>query len=504
MNPPFFFRLQGVCAALLLTLLALPLPQAQAKSSPMKSLAAWEHSIVTLEVSRKEYDYYQPWGKRTQRLQKTGIVLENNQILTTADELFDRTMIRLQKGGRGQWYVGDLVWIDYHANLALVTSKQLDFWTDLKPAKFGTDLPSDGSLQILRWREGNLESRRAEFGQYTEREGQLSSINQLVLEASSEIQGAGWSEPLVADSHIVGLLRAQDGRTCMAIPTSFLQPVLDARKQGKYRGLGFFHFVWQRTSNPATLESLQLDGPPRGVVIVHVPERPDHEPNVLKPKDIILQIDGFDIDVEGDYLDPEYGHVMLENLASRRKWAGDSVEIKLWRDGKPMTVNYEIPRFRFGDALVPHATYDQEPEFLILGGLVFQPLTDPYLQSWGPEWKRRAPYRLRYYGQQPPTANRPALILLSQVLPDPYNIGYQEVKFLVVDKINGQPVRRLTDVQSALKSPQNGFHIIDMVEGDSLRRIVVSAGDAETQATQRVLKRYGIEHSFRLAGKPAQ
>src|SRR5262245_12451107 len=84
--------------------------------------SAWERSVVNLEVSRRQYDYYQPWTRKTSRVQKTGILLDNRQILTTADELFDRTLVRLQRNGRGRWYTGEVTWIDYYANLALVTT----------------------------------------------------------------------------------------------------------------------------------------------------------------------------------------------------------------------------------------------------------------------------------------------------------------------------------------------------------------------------------------------
>src|SRR5690349_19290084 len=154
----------------------------------------WEHSIVTLEVSRKQYDYYQPWTRKTSRVLKTGLYVGEHQILTTADEMFDRTLVRLQKGGRGRWFPGEVAWIDYHANLALVSTSEEGFWRDLTPGTLGGTVPEEGTLQILRWREGNLENRRAEFTQYTVREGQLAAINQPVLEADSDIQSAGWGE----------------------------------------------------------------------------------------------------------------------------------------------------------------------------------------------------------------------------------------------------------------------------------------------------------------------
>ena len=98
---------------------------------------------------------YQGW-----QVQKIGTVIADHQILTTADEMFDRTMVRLQKDGRGRWWEGEVKWIDYHANLALVTVSDPEFWVGLKPVALERVVPSDGNLQILRWREGNLVKQR--------------------------------------------------------------------------------------------------------------------------------------------------------------------------------------------------------------------------------------------------------------------------------------------------------------------------------------------------------
>ena len=463
----------------------------------------WEHSVVTIEVSRRQYDYYQPWTRKTSRVQKTGLLLHDHQILTTADEMFDRTLVRLQKNGRGRWFPGEVAWIDYPANLALVTTSSDDFWTGLTPAKLGT-VPEEATLQILRWRQGNLESRHAEFTQFTVREGQLAALNQPVLETDSDIQNAGWGEILTANSHAVGLLSAQDGRLCTAIPAPFIQSILEAHKQGRYHGLGYFHFYWQGAENPASLARLKLPGEPRGVIVSSVPKRPDDGAEVLHTQDVILSIDGSDLDIQGDYVDPDYGNIMLENLATRNKWAGDDLKLVVWRDGQMTNLTYRLPKYDYSVSLVPFATYDQEPEYLILGGLVFQPLTDSYLQSWGSDWRRRSPFRLNYYHNEPPTKERPALVLMSQVLPDAYNIGYQEQRWLVVDQVNGQHISRLSDLRQAFEKPINGFHVIDLVQSDSLHRIILAAGDTEKEATARVLQRYGITEPYHFATKAAE
>ena len=215
--------------------------------------------------------------------------------------------------------------------------------------------------------------------------------------------------------------------------------------------------------------------------------------------DVILQIDGFPIDIDGDYRDPEFGNLMLENLSTRGKGAGDRRQMQVWRDGKLTNVSYLLPKYDYLNGLVPIATYDQEPEYLVVGGLVFQPLTQPYLESWGSDWKKNAPFRLKHYRNQRPTAERPKLVLLSQVLPDNYNIGYQQYHGLVLDRVNGQVITRLADLQRALQKPSNAFHLLEFMPGEGLQRMVIAAGAEESEATSRVLKRYGIREPSRLA-----
>ena len=78
------------------------------------------------------------------------------------------------------------------------------------------------------------------------------------------------------------------------------------------------------------------------------------------------------------------------------------------------------------------------------------------------------------------------------MLPDLYNLGYQESRQLVLEKVNGQKVNYLADLQQALKRPQGGFHTFDFMKGDTLQRIVLDVATLD-EATKRVLDRYGIE-----------
>jgi hypothetical protein len=213
---------------------------------------------------------------------------------------------------------------------------------------------------------------------------------------------------------------------------------------------------------------------------------------------LILSIEGFAIDAQGDYEDPDYGVLSLENLATRHRWAGDQVRLKVLRAGKEVETTYQLPKADYRAETVPNAAYDQEPEYLVLGGLVFQPLSVPYLQSWGTDYMRKAPFRLSFTSQNKSTHDRPSLVVLSTILPDIHNLGYQEARWLILDSMNGQKINRLNDLIEAKKSAKNGLHELVFQQGDSLSKLVLDATQTD-EATQRVLERYGIEKPFVLA-----
>lgn len=449
----------------------------------------WEKAVVTVEITRKQYDFLQPWSRRVDQVQKMGTIINGKEILTTADQLSNHTLIRLQKG-RGRWFQGHVGWIDYHANLACIVPNDEKFWDGTEAAKIAKVAPRRGTCQLVRWRNGILEFRNVDVNRLSVKRGKLTFVDLLQLELDSDMQGIGWAEAIVQEDQLVGLASAKDDQTITAVPCSFINTCLADRKNEPYQGLGYFSFVWQTAENPDTLAYLGQEGEPRGVIVIEI--QTNKVPSAIQRKDIILEIDGFAIDVQGDYKDPDYGNLLLENLSSRTKRAGETVKIKLMRDRKEITVDYVLPRADYNVELVPLAVPDQPPEYLVVGGLLFQPLTVPYLQSWGADWNRKAPFRLAYATREQASPEKPSYIVLSSILPDPSNIGYQDARYLIVDKLNGKPVHTLQDLIAAKNSPENGFHLLEFREGDSLRRLVLDANETDA-ATDRVLQRYGIQ-----------
>lgn len=455
---------------------------------PSATAADWENSIITLQATAKSYDYSRPWSRSSRNVNKVGIVIGKNQFLTTAEGLQNLTMLRLQKYGRGQWHSGQLDWIDYHANIAVISAKEAPFAEGLVPAKFGNVPASKEDWTIMRWKRGNLEKRAAEFNQFLVQDGRLTFIQHLQMEASSEMDAVGWSEPLIAGDRIIALASGQIENNVRFIPVSFFQKLLNKRLAGKPAELGYFPFVWTQVENPELFSYLKLDGEPRGALVIKVPEVPATT-GQLKEKDIILEVEGRPIDNEGYYRDPDYGLLIMENLSTRGKLAGDNLSLKVWRDGKAIDLDYKLPAADFGYKLIPDSKHDQAPEYLIVGGLMFQPLDGPYLSSIG--GASRAPARVTHFAEAHPTKDRKGLVVLSLVIPDPFNLGYQNLRWLVVDKFNGRKISSIADIRAAMKKPIDGFHEIGFMKGWSTEHVVLDAAK-EPEATQRIMNHYRI------------
>ena len=396
-----------------------------------------------------------------------------------------------------------MAWIDYQANLAALTTDEKDFWTGLVPAQLAEQVPIAGPVRIRCWSDDVLENRQGEIERLTVENSALSFVSVPALKIDSSITGVGFGEAVTVGDKLIGLAYSQGGDAVTAMPSSFIAPILKAEQAKTYTGIGYFDFTWDPADNPLNLDYLKVPGAARGVIVKDVGLKPGVV-SLVHPRDVLLQIDGFDIDAEGNYHDPQYKKLCLENLSSRGKWAGMECKFKIWRDGKEMDLVYKLPRASFGDELVPSQSFDQDPEYVLAGGFVFVPLSQAYLRSWGPaNWRQQAPFRLSYYDQGKVTPERPQRVVLSQVLPFPSNIGYESLRNLVVDEVNGMKIKQIGDILTALKSPIGGFDVFKFETGDGTQQAVLDASQIDA-ANQQIMARYNIpaDHVLNPTGAP--
>ena len=151
--------------------------------------------------------------------------------------------------------------------------------------------------------------------------------------------------------------------------------------------------------------------------------------DLLKAGDVILAIDGKELDAYGKFLHPAYDRIMFHHLITSHK-IGDDIVFDIWRDGSKQQLRVQAKNFDVGEMLVPYYEYGQQPEYVVTGGFVFQKLTRPYLTNWGKDWDGKVtPHLLHYLRDMAfkPTAQRRDIVILSYVLPAQINLGYTDL-----------------------------------------------------------------------------
>jgi hypothetical protein len=193
-----------------------------------------------------------------------------------------------------------------------------------------------------------------------------------------------------------------------------------------------------------------VPGRDRGIIIASCIQR-SGAAVALRPEDVILKWDDREVDNLGFYMDPDFGRLSFAYLIKGRRKPGDVVPARIVRDGRLQDVQVCLARFSDDDSFVPENTIARKAEYLVEGGLVIRELTGRYLRAHGSDWERVIDSRIahtylakRHSGEQ--AGHR--VVLLSSVLPDPINIGYQDLRNMVVTHVNGEQVNSMADVFS--------------------------------------------------------
>jgi hypothetical protein len=264
----------------------------------------------------------------------------------------------------------------------------------------------------------------------------------------------------------------------------FLKDIDDGAYDG-YAELGVMH---EDAVNPALRSDLGLTPDLTGVIVSFVDPFASAA-GLLKPRDVLLTVDGHRIGNDGtvqlDDTTLDYGEFV------ERKQCGERVTFTVRRDGGILPVT--IPLAPWKDPFVYRLTYDRQPEYVMVGGLVFSPLSRGYLITLGGELNTPAAQHLLYCSQYVKFdrlyENRDQFVVLIGRLPHPVNSYCEGFLNQVVASINGWSIGRIQDIPSALAQSTNGFHVVRFEGSDN--PLILDAR-LVTQADEQIQARYKL------------
>lgn len=500
--------------ALLLVGLIATFPLAEAKKPPVLvkklpaaaqgAVQAKEVSLVRVNVTGQPYDYFRPWQKKAPFSKRAlGAVLPKDRVLVTADLISNQNYVELERAESGEKTAANVVVVDYEANLALLEPIDKKFLNGLQPLELALDtvvgdrlsawqLESTGTLVVT---EGIVTTIGV-----TRYPADVADFLTYRMSIPMQYRDNSYTVPLVKNNKLAALLLRYDPRTQVmdAIPAPIIAHFLKDASSEKYQGFPSLGISFFPTRDPELRNYADDNDKSGGVYVTSVePGQPAAKAG-LAPGDIIMAVGDNQIDQNGNYVDPLYGKLGFANLLTGKAYSGDTMALHIQRAGTPLTLNVKLEHRSEEDYVIPPYNIDDPPSYYVLGGLIFQELTRQYLKEWGANWQKDAPqdfvYLDKFQSELFPEGQQ-RVVILSQVLPANSTIGYDDFSYLVVKKVNGKEIKSLSDLAEAVKTPVNGFHVIETVDDPKQLELDATQVAAEADALQ---KNYGLPAMERL------
>jgi hypothetical protein len=456
---------------------------------------AMKSSIVYLEISAYGYDQIRPW-KNTDIQQKSGVGCATGayQVITPAWNLTDAKLIKAKVSGQNEYIPATIKTIDYEIDLAILELDPNAMKKPLKSLKFEDKFQRGAKLNYY-WLNPNAEMTtgqgyldRAELARST-----VSYANLLNMIVTNTSQETSTGQVYCNGSTPIGIsCWSKSSTETGLIPAAIINSFIARARDGNYPGVPAVGFAVEALLDPATRAYLKMPAAMKNGVQVTSAYNIGTGSDLLKEGDVVLAIDGKEIDAYGKFSHPAYDRILFHHLITSHK-VGDDIVFDIWRDGSKQQLRIKAKNFDVGEMLVPYYEYGEQPEYVITGGFVFQKLTRPYLTNWGKDWEGKVtPHLLHYFRDMAfkPTAQRREIVILSYVLPAQINLGYTDLSQSVVSKFNGMPVSRLSDIVKAQKL--NPGEKYDVVEFELDNPTVVIPRQQLQQADAMIAASYGI------------
>lgn len=421
-------------------------------------------AVVKVFCVHTDPNFSLPWQRKRQySSSSSGFIIGGRRVLTNAHSVEHHTQVKLKKRGSDTKYLATVLAIGTECDIALLTVSDDEFWEGVVPVEFGNLPALQDAVTVVGYPIGgdtiSVTSgvvSRIEILSYVH-----GSTELLGLQIDAAINSGNSGGPAFNDKgKCVGIafqsLKHEDVENIgYVIPTPVIEHfITDYEKNGAYTGFPVLGIEWQKMENPDLRLSVGMKPNQKGVRIRRIePTAPESQ--VLKPSDVILSFDGINIANDGTVPFRHGERIGFSYLVSQ-KYTGDRAVVKVLRNSKILEFNIKLDTHK---RLIPAHIKGKPPSYYIIAGFVFAAVSVPYLRSeYGKEYEFDAPVKLldKHLHAMARSIDE-QLVVVSQVLVDDINIGYEEIVNTQVHAFNGKPVRNLKNLAEMVESCNEKF-----------------------------------------------
>jgi len=429
-------------------------------------------AVVKIYQTRNLYDYESPWSSPFQeRMGGSGFVIEGNRILTNAHVISDAVFIQVKKPGDVTKYEAEVEWIGPECDLALLKIEDETFFEGVEPLTFAHELAVPHTeVKVAGYPVGGEDLSitkgivsRTEVNRYA-----FSGQSLLCSQVDSPINPGNSGGPVLEGDVVVGVAHQLvfGGQNIgYMIPIPVVKHFLQEVKENRYHGFPNPNFIYQSMENPALRVFHELDFSETGVLITRLYENSPFY-GVIFPGDVLLAIDGIPISNDGTVQADELRGISLLYLFSRRFFE-DEVTVDILREGERKTFTIPIEKSSADRGIQCRVSYNQRPTYFVAGGLVFQPLTLNYLATFMEDDFPPLNLVCRLKKEKEHSQSK-ELVVLTRILPDLVNTGYQYLVDEIVQKVNGKPIRHMQDLVEAFEESEEPYFVIELDQAGTI------------------------------------
>ena len=467
----------------------------------VNQLAFAYRGIVKVEVVTRTPNYETPWmGGSFGRGTGTGFLVAPGLFMTNAHVVANAEKVDISLYDDARRIPARVKYVAHDADLALLEIDDVSAFAGVPCLELSEEMPQlEDVVRAIGYPIGG--------NRLSVTRGIVSRIETIVyahprnsahlaLQVDAAINPGNSGGPVLKGDKVVGVAfqgLLQANSTAYVIPMPVIRHFLKDVEDGRYDGYVEMGASFMPLENRAMRRHYDLADNGLGCLVAEVVKNAACD-GVLKPGDVVMAVNGLPVDASA-MIELEGVRVRLEELAER-SFAGDKVYFTLLREGEVMEA--EVTLAALPSNRVLSRRYDEQPRYVVFGGMVFQPLDFNSVQA---HQISAASFMVEMdrFTRGGESARKQDMVLMTRILPDEVNARFDKPGRALVTRVNGVEVLGLDHLYSLLY-PADGaerpeFTVIELA--DAPRPMVIDNGTVEA-ANTRISERYNILAPARL------
>ncbi len=468
---------------------------------PAVSLADAYRGIVKIEVVSRVPDYETPWQSGNYgRGTGTGFQVAPGLFMTNAHVVANAEKVDISLFADARRIPARVKYVAHDADLALLEIDDTKAFEGVPCLEFSEEMPLlEDTVRAIGYPIGGnrLSVTRGIVSRIdTIPYAHPRNVAHLALQVDAAINPGNSGGPVLKGDKVIGVAfqgLQQANSTGYVIPMPVIRHFLKDVEDGHYDGYVEMGAQFQPLENKAMRRYYGLQDNALGCLVADLVKGGACD-SALRVGDVVLAVNGLPVDASA-MIELEGVRVRLEELAERA-FAGDKMHFTILRQGDVMQT--EATMAPLPSVRLLSRQYDEQPRYVVFGGLVFQPLNYNVVQEHQVP-SAHVMVELDRFTRGGESSFKEDLVLLTRSLPDEVNARFSDTGRCIVTRVNGVEVRGLAHLHSLLYpadgQPRPEYTVIELA--DAARPLVIDNAAVDA-ANARIAERYNIPAPCRL------